>query len=326
MTNSCPVCCECKPKFHHPEETHLIKATQPFERINIDFKGPLPSTNKNRYFLNIIDEFSRFPFVFPCPDVSTTTVIKCLTTLFSLFGMPAYVHSDRGASFMSHELRAFLTEKGVAMSRTTSCNPAGNGQVEKYNGTIWKAITMSLKSNNLPIEHWQDVLPDVLHSVRSLLCTATNETPHERFLGFSRRSSAGSSVPTWLATPGPIYVKRNVRNSKTDPLVDEAELLQANPHYAHVRYPDACICILELASFAAALMLRRYSGTSVIGTHQRLTGAFSSREHTMVALVEEGYSPDHTISSFDMSHDTSFLPFTSVLCVSINEYYFSYIG
>ncbi|KAK3744055.1 hypothetical protein QZH41_000989 [Actinostola sp. cb2023] len=73
-------------------------------------------------------------------------------------------------------------------------------------------------------------------------------------------------------------------------------------------------------------MLRRYSGTSVIGTHQRLTGAFSSREHTMVALVEEGYSPDHTISSFDMSHDTSFLPFTSVLCVSINEYYFSYIG
>ncbi|KAK3729695.1 hypothetical protein QZH41_004571 [Actinostola sp. cb2023] len=90
--------------------------------------------------------------------------------------------------------------------------------------------------------------------------------------------------------------------------------------------PIACICILELASFAAALMLRRYSGTSVIGTHQRLTGAFSSREHTMVAIVEEGYSPDHTISSFDMSHDTSFLPFTSVLCISIDEYYFSYIG
>ncbi|KAK3726270.1 hypothetical protein QZH41_003048 [Actinostola sp. cb2023] len=258
MTNSCPVCCECKPKFHHPEETHLIKATQPFERINIDFKGPLPSTNKNRYFLNIIDEFSRFPFVFPCPDVSTTTVIKCLTTLFSLFGMPAYVHSDRGASFMSHELRAFLTEKGVAMSRTTSYNPAGNGQVEKYNGTIWKAITMSLKSNNLPIEHWQDVLPDVLHSVRSLLCTATNETPHERFLGFSRRSSAGSSVPTWLATPGPIYVKRNVRNSKTDPLVDEAELLQANPHYAHVRYPDGQLLLSLLVVKDDDLALSQY--------------------------------------------------------------------
>ena len=189
MTNVCPICCECKPKFSRPEETHLIKSRQPFERMNIDFKGPLPTTNKNRYFLNIIDEFSRLPFVFPFPDVSRTTVVKCVTTLFSLFGMPVYVHSDRGASFMSHELRAFLTEKGAAMSRTTGYNPGGNGQVEKFHGTIWKALTMCLRSKNLPIQHWQDVLPDVLHSVRSLLCSATNETSHERFLGFSRRRS-----------------------------------------------------------------------------------------------------------------------------------------
>ena len=97
---------------------------------------------------------------------------------------------------------------------------------------------MSLKSKNLPLKNWQDVLPDVLHSVRSLLCTATNETPHERFFGFPCRSSAGASIPTWLATPGPLYIKCQVRTSKMDPLVDEVELLQANPHYAHVHYPD----------------------------------------------------------------------------------------
>ena len=137
---------------------------------------------------------------------------------------------------MSRELREFLTSKGVVMSRTTSYNPAGNGQVEKYNGTIWKVVTTYLKSKALPAEYWQEVLPDVLHSVRSLLCTATNETPHERFLGFPSRSLTGSSIPTWLTVPGPVYVKRNVRNSKMDPL--QVDLLQANPHYAHVRYPD----------------------------------------------------------------------------------------
>ncbi|CAB4017609.1 Pro-Pol poly, partial [Paramuricea clavata] len=120
VTSSCRVCCECKPQFHQPQKVPLIKATRPFERINIDFKGPLPTINENKYFLNVIDEYSRFPFVFPCPDVSTTTVIICLVTLFSLFGMPAYVHSDRGAAFMSHELRAFLAEKGIATSRTTN--------------------------------------------------------------------------------------------------------------------------------------------------------------------------------------------------------------
>ena len=238
MTNDCPVCRECKPKYHQPEQVPLIKATQPFERINLDFKGPLPSHNGNKYFLNIIDEYSRFPFVFPCPDVSAGTVIKCLTTLFSLFGMPAYVHSDHGAAFMSHELLIFLAEKGVATSRTTSYNPAGNGQVERYNGVVWKALTMALKSKHLPVKYWQEVLPDVLHSIRSLLCTATNETPHERLFGFTRRSASGLAIPTWMAKPGPVYLKRQGRTSKYDPLVEDVDLLQANPHYAYIRYSD----------------------------------------------------------------------------------------
>ena len=85
---------------------------------------------------------------------------------------------------------------------------------------------------------WQLVLPDVLHSIRLLLCTSTNETPHERFMNFSRRASIGSSIPSWLAEPGPVYVKRHVRHRKFDPLVEKANVLQANPHYAHIRYPD----------------------------------------------------------------------------------------
>ena len=53
----CNICAECKPRFFKPSEpSHLIKATQPFERLNLDFKGPLPSTSKNKYMLDIVDE------------------------------------------------------------------------------------------------------------------------------------------------------------------------------------------------------------------------------------------------------------------------------
>ena len=45
MTSQCPVCCECKPQYHRPEKVPLIKATQLFERINVDFKGLLPTNN-----------------------------------------------------------------------------------------------------------------------------------------------------------------------------------------------------------------------------------------------------------------------------------------
>ena len=138
--------------------------------------------NGNKYFLMVVDEHSRFQFVFACSDaMNTVIIIKCLTSLFSLVGMPAYVHSDCGASFMSRELCEFLSSKGVA--KTTSYNPEGNVQAGRCNGVIWKAVTMSLKSKNLPLKHWQDALPDVLHSVCSLLCTATQKKERESLFG-----------------------------------------------------------------------------------------------------------------------------------------------
>ena len=56
VINHCITCCELKPRFYEPPSTHLIKATQPFEHLNIDFKGPLPTSTKNRYIFTIIDE------------------------------------------------------------------------------------------------------------------------------------------------------------------------------------------------------------------------------------------------------------------------------
>ncbi|KRZ96710.1 Retrovirus-related Pol polyprotein from transposon gypsy [Trichinella sp. T8] len=123
---------------------------------------PLLSTSSNRYILTVVDEYSRFPFAFPFPDISTQTVSKCLTQLFYLFGMPAYIHTDRGSSFMSNDLKTYLHSLGVVTSRTTAHNPQA--------------------------EQWEEVIGLALHSIRTLLSTATNATPHERLFGYPRRT------------------------------------------------------------------------------------------------------------------------------------------
>ena len=97
---------------------------------------------------------------------------------------------------------------------------------------------MALKTRGLLMACWQDILPDVLHSLCSLLCTATNCSPHERLLKYAWRFLVGVSVPSWLITPGPVLLKRHVRTSKDDPLVDEVELLLANLQYTHIWYED----------------------------------------------------------------------------------------
>ena len=151
---------------------------------------------------------------------------------------------------MSAELRTYLHSRGIATSRTTPYNPQGNGQCQRYNGIIWKTITLALKSRKLPTTHWESVLPDALHSIRSLISTSTNATPHERLFNDQRRSTTGQSVPSWLSSPGPVLVKRHVRTSKYDPLVDEAELIEANPQYAHVRLEDGRETTLSIRDLA----------------------------------------------------------------------------
>ena len=239
VTEQCHECSTVKPRFYKPPSVPLIKASQLFERLSIDFKGPLPSRTNNHYILTVVDEYSRFPFAFPTKNINTSSVIECLSSLFSLFGAPAFVHSDRGASFMSQELQHYLRSNGIATSRTTPYNPTGNRQVERYNAIIWKTILLALKSKSLEVEHWETVLPAALHSIRSLLSTATNTTPHERFLQHPRRNMYGAPMPSWLANNNSkVLLKRHVRPSKYDPLVDEVELLEANHQYAHIRHPD----------------------------------------------------------------------------------------
>lgn len=239
ITSSCPTCCRLKPQFYRPDVPNLIHAIRPFDRLSVDFKGPLSCTpgSRHRYLLVIVDEYSRFPFAFPCSDLTSQTVISCLASLFSMFGTPGYIHSDRGTAFMSASVRDFLTNNGIATSRSTPYHPTGNGQCERYVGLIWKAVTLALDSQKLPPSSWEAVLPQALHSLRTLLCTATNATPHERLFSFPRRSCSGHNLPTWLATPGKVLLRNYVRTSE-DPLVQEVDLLEANPYYAFIRFPS----------------------------------------------------------------------------------------
>ena len=109
---------------------------------------------------------------------------------------------------------------------------------------------MQLVEHGLDNKHWEQFLPDALHSIRSLLCTATNATPHERFFAHNRRTSNGTTLPTWLTNPGPVLLKRHVRQSKYEPLVEEAELLDANSQYAHIKLADGAEKTVSLRHLA----------------------------------------------------------------------------
>ena len=256
--SKCPVCLELKPKFFKPPYEPLVSSKTPWERLSLDFVGPKKrSSAGNQYFLTVVDEFSRFPFAFAVKEANVKSVISALSQLFSIFGPPSSVHSDRGSVFESAEFKLFLDRWNVKKTRTTTYNPAGNGQCERLNGIIWKTVKLRLRQQSKPAEKWDEEIPMALSNIRGLGSRALKfECPHNRLFGFSRRSTLQTSkrddqdivqhpvsesvTPNWLRNGQDIYVKNFRKAAKDDPLVQPARLVRLlSPHHALVSYPHS---------------------------------------------------------------------------------------
>ncbi|KAI0982960.1 hypothetical protein GJ496_000032 [Pomphorhynchus laevis] len=81
---------------------------------------------------------------------------------------------------------------------------------------------MDLSTKQLSIVYWENL--------------STNLTQHERFLGFSRKSSCQSSIPPCLPIRTPVFVKRHTQGSKSDNKREHLIILQNNQFSADDQY------------------------------------------------------------------------------------------
>ena len=82
LSKNAGLVCDSNQDFLTPHRNVLLRATWPWERLSVDFKGPVRGSKP--YLLIIVDEYSRYPFVFPCSSTSSTTVMDSLNNLFCL--------------------------------------------------------------------------------------------------------------------------------------------------------------------------------------------------------------------------------------------------
>ena len=59
----------------------------------------------------------------------------------------------------------------------------------------------------------------------------------------------GTSLPPWMK-PGPVLLRRFVHSSKNDNMVDKVELIDVNPSYASIKYPDGRQSLVSLRDLA----------------------------------------------------------------------------
>jgi len=115
----------------------------PFERVSVDLLGPFPRTPRgNVYLVTAYDTFTRWPEAIPVPDISARTVASALLYhVFTRFGIPRELHSDRGPTFEAKLFNEIMALLQIRRTRTTPLHPSGN-PVERMNRTLKEHLTL----------------------------------------------------------------------------------------------------------------------------------------------------------------------------------------
>lgn len=148
--------------------------SEPFTKIVIDVVGPLPKTKKgNQYILTILDPTTRYPEAFPLKNITSKSIVSKLTTMFTTFGIPQEIQSDRGSNFTSDLFKAVITELGITQTLSTAYHPQSQGALERCHQTLKSLLRKFCHERD---QEWDEALPYMLFAIR--------ETPNES-LGIS---------------------------------------------------------------------------------------------------------------------------------------------
>jgi len=147
----------------------------PFSRVAVDLIGPInpPSERRHRFILTMVDYASRYPEAVALRNIDTETVAEALFEMFSRVGVPNEILSDMGKQFTSDLMKEIQRLLSVRQLTTSPYNPACNGLVEKFNGTL-KSMLKKMCSER-PTD-WDRYIAPVLFAYRE--ATQESTGPH----------------------------------------------------------------------------------------------------------------------------------------------------
>nr|GEX64103.1 hypothetical protein [Tanacetum cinerariifolium] len=161
-------CVACKNGKQHRascKSKPVISVSQPIQRLHMDLFGPtfVKSLNKKSYCLVVIDDYSRFSWVFFLAKDETSTILK-----------------------------TFIT--GIKREFSVARTPQQNGVAERKNQTLIEASRTMLADSLLPIPFWAEAVNTACYVQNRVLVTKPhNKTPYELLLG--RTPSIGFMRP-----------------------------------------------------------------------------------------------------------------------------------
>jgi hypothetical protein len=145
------------------------------------------SIGGSKYGLVIVDDFSRFTWVFFLQDKSKTqgTVKRFLRRAQNEFELKVKkIRSDNGSEFKNLQVEEFLEEQGIKHEFSAPYAPQQNGVVERKNRTLIDMARTMLGEYKTPERFWLEAVNTACHAINRLyLHRLLKKTSYELLTG-----------------------------------------------------------------------------------------------------------------------------------------------
>ncbi|GJT70757.1 reverse transcriptase domain-containing protein [Tanacetum coccineum] len=181
LIKSCDAC-QRQGKISHRDEMpqNAIQVCEIFDVWGIDFMGPFPSSRGNKYILVAVDYLSKWVEAKALPTNDARVVVKFLKSLFSRFGAPRAIISDRGTHFCNDKFARVMSKYGVTHRLSTPYHPQTSGQVKVTNRGLKRILERTVGENRAS---WSDKLDDALWAFQTAYNTPIGCTPYKLVYG-----------------------------------------------------------------------------------------------------------------------------------------------
>ncbi|XDV25539.1 hypothetical protein PO909_029445 [Leuciscus waleckii] len=171
---------------------HPIKVTKAWNVIGMDLMGPFPTSPQgNIYVLTMTDLFTKWVFAKSLTCKTTVEVAKRVLQAFNAYGLVERIITDQGREFVNQLNEDIFKVLGVKQCVTSAYHPQSNGQDERTNQTIKRALS---KYCNDMQNDWDEKLEDVVHAINTSKQGSTKYTPF--FLMFNRHPNTPEVLNT----------------------------------------------------------------------------------------------------------------------------------
>ncbi|KAJ9540861.1 hypothetical protein OSB04_027367 [Centaurea solstitialis] len=193
LDDNCVDCLKGKQhKASHKSKT-INTISAPLQLLHMDLFGPtnVMSIGKKSYCLVIIDDYSRFTWVFFLRTKDETSglikpFVKRVENQVNL--RVKVIRSDNGTEFKNADLNSFCEEKGIERQFSAPRTPQQNGVAERRNRTLIEAARTMLADSKLPITFWAEAVNTACYVQNRV--HVVNKADDGFFVGYSIQTKA----------------------------------------------------------------------------------------------------------------------------------------